>query len=357
MTSISVLALCRYSRLGSSTRLRFLDLLPVLRQQGIAVDACPFFDDSYLTRLYAGRRPAAPALAGYYARRLRAMLQTKRYDLLWLEKEALPWLPWWLERALLRRRPYAVDFDDAWYVRYRDHPNPVVRALLAGKLSTLVQRARLAIVGNAQLEAWAEKAGACRILRLPTTVDIGRYAPAGREGSEDFTIGWIGSPLNAAAYLHPLVPVFAELTGDGGCRLELVGSGPIALAGVRTSVLPWSEAQEAALIGRFDIGIMPLAHDPWSEGKCAYKLIQYMAAGVPVVASPVGMNRTVVHHGVNGFLADTPDEWRSALLTLRADPALRRQMGRAGRRLVEAEFSHVKAGLRLAEGLREAASS
>ena len=101
---------------------------------------------------------------------------------------------------------------------------------------------------------------------------------------------------------------------------------------------------------------MPLRHDEWSEGKCAYKLIQYMASGLPVVASPVGMNQVVVRDGVNGFLADTPEQWRAALLTLRADPALRRRMGAAGRALVEAEFSHLKVGVQLAQALRQAAA-
>jgi glycosyltransferase involved in cell wall biosynthesis len=355
--ALSVLALCRYSRLGSSTRLRFLDLLPLLRQEGLRVDVCSFFDDFYLTRLYVNRRPTVPSLLGYYGRRLRAMLRTRRYDLVWLEKEALPWLPWWLEGVLLRRRPYAVDFDDAWYLRYQDHSNPLVRASLAGKLRALVRRSRLAIVGNARLETWAEEAGASRILQLPTAVNLDRYPLAIRAPNEAFTIGWIGSPGTARAYLPPLAPVFAELATAVGCRLELVGSGPLALPGVTTTILPWSEAEEAHLIGRFDVGIMPLAHDLWSESKCAYKLIQYMAAGLPVVASPVGMNRTVVRDGVNGFFADTAEEWRSALLTLRHDAALRRRMGAAGRRLVEAEFSHVNAGLTLAQGLRQAALS
>ncbi len=285
------------------------------------------------------------------------MLRLRRYDLVWLEKEALPWLPWWLEGALLRRRPYAVDFDDAWYLRYQGHPNPLVRASLAQKLSTLVRGSSLAIVGNAQLEAWAKEAGARRVLRLPTAVNLNRYPVAERAPNAGCTIGWIGSPLTAAAYLPPLASVFAELTRAQGCRLELVGSGPLALEGVKVSILPWSEAEEARLLGGFDVGIMPLAHDEWSESKCAYKLIQYMATGLPVAASPVGMNRTVVRHGVNGFLADTAEEWRSALVTLRGDPALRRRMGEAGRRLVEEEFSHVRAGQRLVEGLREAAFS
>ena len=84
---------------------------------------------------------------------------------------------------------------------------------------------------------------------------------------------------------------------------------------------------------------MPLPDDPWSRGKCGYKLIQYMACGLPVVASPIGVNREIVEHGVNGFLAETPEEWEQALRTLLADPQLRERMGRAGRRKVEEHYS------------------
>jgi glycosyltransferase involved in cell wall biosynthesis len=331
-------------------------MLPILQQSGISVDVRSFFDDEYLVRLYAGRRVSVSSLLGYYARRLQILLDRAHHDLIWLEKEAVPWLPWSIERRLLGDRPYVADFDDAWYLRYQEHRNPLVRAALAGKLPAIVRASRLTIVGNAYLGAWARRMQAPRILELPTTVDLGRYPLATGTPDGGFTIGWIGSPANAAMYLPPLAGVLAELTAEAGVRLDLVGSGPITLDGVAVHNLPWSEADEGRLIGGFDVGIMPLRHDEWSEGKCAYKLIQYMASGLPVVASPVGMNRVVVRDGVNGFLADTPEQWRSALLALRRDPALRRRMGAVGRELVEAEFSHATVGVRLAAALRQAAA-
>ena len=126
-------------------------MLPVLRQQDVFVDVCSFFDDEYLVRLYAGRRVATSSLLGYYARRFRTLLGRARHDLIWLEKEAVPWLPWPVERLLLGGRPCVVDFDDAWYLRYQEHSNPIVRAALAGKLPALVRACRLTIVGSAHL--------------------------------------------------------------------------------------------------------------------------------------------------------------------------------------------------------------
>jgi glycosyltransferase involved in cell wall biosynthesis len=104
------------------------------------------------------------------------------------------------------------------------------------------------------------------------------------------------------------------------------------------TIRDWDEATETAEIGNFDVGIMPLPDNPWERGKCGFKLIQYMACGKPVVASPVGVNREIVVEGVNGFLASTQKEWVDALLRLKENPALRRTMGERGRRMVEERY-------------------
>jgi glycosyltransferase involved in cell wall biosynthesis len=120
-------------------------------------------------------------------------------------------------------------------------------------------------------------------------------------------------------------------------------------------ILPWTEDSEVSLIQSMDIGLMPLPETPWTRGKCAYKLIQYMACGLPVVASPVGVNCEVVEHGVNGFLAATNEEWRSAVETLMSDADLRRRMGNAGRKKVEESYSLQVWGPRVAQMLRRVA--
>ena len=111
-----------------------------------------------------------------------------------------------------------------------------------------------------------------------------------------------------------------------------------------------------ASINTFDVGVMPLPDEPWARGKCAYKLIQYMACGLPVVASPVGMNREVVKHGVNGFLATTESEWEEALLHLASDADLRHRMGQEGRRLVEKEYCLQVTGPRVTSLFRDLVS-
>jgi glycosyltransferase involved in cell wall biosynthesis len=131
---------------------------------------------------------------------------------------------------------------------------------------------------------------------------------------------------------------------------------PPELDGIAAESFPWTEETEIERIAAFDVGIMPLHDTAWERGKCAYKLLQVMAAGKPVIASPVGANRQVVQHGVNGFLADSPEEWVDALHRL-ADPELRRRMGEEARQTVETQYSTAVVTPRLAATLREAAQA
>src|SRR5262249_43307060 len=132
---------------------------------------------------------------------------------------------------------------------------------------------------------------------------------------------------------------------------------PPELAGIKAESFPWTEESEIARIAAFDIGIMPLSDTPWERGKSAYKLIQVMAAGKPVVASPVGANRQVVQHGVNGFLAETAEPWAEALRTLANNPALRNEMGARARETVVDRYATAVVAPRLASILREAAAA
>lgn len=352
----SVLLLSRYDRLGASSRLRFLDFLPALDAVGVRVTAAPLFDDAYLHDLYAGRRQSPARLAAAYARRLTRLLSARRHDLVWLEKEALPWLPSWIERGLLGGVPYVMDLDDAWFHRYGLHRSALVRGMLGGKLERLARHARLVIAGNDHLADWARASGAGAVLLLPTVVDLERYPPPTTPPERPFTIGWMGSP-SSAPYLGLMADALAQL--DGRARLLLVGAHgaepPGLPVGVPVEHAPWSEESEAAVLARFDVGVMPLPDGPWERGKCGYKLIQYMASGLPVVASPVGVNGTLVRDGENGFLAVEPAEWASALNRLAADPALRARMGAAGRRMVEERYCLQAVAPRLADALTGAA--
>lgn len=335
-----LLMLPRYGCLGASSRVRMYQYLPALRAAGIEVELAPLFDDDYVRAIYARRRPLGLILSAY-ARRLLRLLRGGGYDAVWIEKELLPWLPAPTERLLWPRAKVIVDYDDAVFHRYDRHPSGLVRRVLGRKIDAVMRRADLVTAGNAYLVERALAAGCARVERVPTVVDLAHYpqtSPPSPRNDGTVTIGWIGSPATAD-YLRLIAPVLEQLGQVQAIRCVAVGARADQVADTPFEAVPWSEDTEAAQISGFDIGVMPLFDTPWERGKCGYKLIQYMACGVPVIASPIGVNQEIVGHGVNGFLAGSPDEWKHALATLMADPGLRTRMGAAGRCKAEAEYS------------------
>jgi glycosyltransferase involved in cell wall biosynthesis len=347
------LVLSRYGRLGASSRLRMLQYFSALEANGISPELATFFDDAYLTSTYRGKAKLPHAMKSYITR-ISTMISSKDFDLLWIEKELLPWLPWGIEKALLPKNvPIIVDYDDAVFHQYDLHRHDLVRKFLGRKIDTVMAHSALVMAGNAYLGERAKAAGAKRIEIVPTVVDVNHYrVRSGFDSHSRQAIGWIGTPSTWAEYMEPILPTLTELAYQHGARLISVGAGEAADAYPYIENWPWSEETEVARIQMMDIGIMPLTDTPWARGKCGYKLIQYMACGVPVVASPVGVNSEIVEHGVNGFLASTEEEWREAIGTLLNDSSLRRRMGDAGRNKVEQSYSIQTWGTRVAKMLR-----
>lgn len=354
---VKTVMLTRYERSGASSRLRMLQYGDALRSQGIEQSLAPFFDQTYLARLYSGQSTLGPTF-GAYARRVSQLRQAGQADLLWLEKEALPWFPWVIERSLIPTDiPLVVDYDDAVFHRYDMHRSSAVRRLLGRKLDRLMSSAALITAGNRYLADRAKAAGARRIEIVPTVVDLAAYTTRPSTlPTQSPSIGWIGTPSTWAEYMEPMMPLLTQVAQTHGAQIAVVGAGRAAATHPLLDNLPWTEDTEVARIHAMDIGIMPLTDTPWARGKCGYKLIQYMACGLPVIASPVGVNAEIVEHGVNGFLASTEAEWAESLRTLLSDAALRARMGEAGRRKVEWNYSLQVWGPRVAQMLRDAAN-
>lgn len=348
MPCLKVLVLTRYASLGASSRLRFYQFLDYFEAHGLKVDIAPLFDDDYLTNFYAGSGPRWPKVARAYLERISALWSSRKYDLIWLEYEALPWLPAWLEMVLgLGGIPYVVDYDDAIFHRYDLHHTWPVRFILGKKIDRIMAGSQIVIAGNQYLAERALNAGVKKVEILPTVVDAVRYQPQYNSQPGVVTIGWIGSP-STQRYLSIALDAMCKLCEMGKpIRLVVVGGNLPGQASLPVENIPWSEAGEVGMIQSFDLGIMPLPDSPWERGKCGYKLIQYMACGKPVVASPVGVNQKIVEHGINGFLAGNEEEWINYLLRLIEDPLLRIEMGRKGRAKVEVEFSVELAAPRL----------
>lgn len=334
---LRILSLPRYTRLGASSRLRTFQFLPALAVSGLQISVQPLFRENYLQRLYAGKKTAWHEVIGDYLARIRALRHAADFDLLWLEKELLPGFPAWLETWLFRSGiPYVVDYDDALFHRY-DGLEGTRRSLFPGKIDQVIRHAALVISGNEYLAQHARAAGARRVEILPTVVDLARYAPSVARDRQVLRVGWIGSPATVK-YLAGIAPILAAAAQTFPLELRVIGAR-FQWPGLNIESRPWSEQTEAMELRELDVGIMPLPDAPWERGKCGYKLIQYLASGLPVIASPVGVNREIVKPGVNGFLADSDEAWLDALTFLQRDREASLSMGEAGRQLVDAEYS------------------
>lgn len=352
-TTLRVLALTRYGRLASSSRLRILQYFPILAKSKIEVEVKPLFDDADLEYRYLCGKYSKFKSTFNFTRRLKDMVLLNGYDLIWIEKEALPWWPVLIEQALLAHCPYVLDFDDAVFHHYDQHRVPWVRRLYGDRIDRLMAKAALVVCGNDYLAQRARQAGAQWVEQLPTVIDLDRYAvPPTRAAHHVPRVVWIGSP-STAKYLDQLKQPLQQLAQRQDFVLRVVGAH-FRLDGVQIEQLPWTEATEVQAIAECEVGVMPLLSSPWELGKCGYKLIQYMACGLPVVASPVGVNATIVSHGVDGFFAKDAADWLSPLQQLLSEPALRRRMGLAGRQKVEASYCLQVAAPRLVQWLQQA---
>ena len=335
-----ILTLTRYERLGSSSRVRFYQYFPYLQSQGVEITNAPFFNDAYVQSLYMGRAVSKTSVWSAYLKRLLTVLKSDGYDLIWVEKEIFPWLPAWFEGLLQTARiPYIVDYDDAVFHRYDLNKSAVIRFLFKHKIDRVMKRAAMVVAGNAYLADRARKAGAHRIEHLPSVVDVNGYTAKTGGTTPPFRIGWIGSPVTAP-YLDLVREALTQLSREAAIRLVLIGAGNIVpFSNTPTTILSWDEKLETSIGEMFDVGIMPLVDGPFERGKCGYKLVQYMAAGLPAIASPVGVNQQMVEPGINGLLASSPGEWLEALRSLIHNPSLAIDMGGAGRQKAEQKYN------------------
>ena len=349
---IKVLALTRYGALGASSRMRFLQFLPALASEGIEIEVQSLFDDETLSLKYEQGNYGLATVLQCFVKRISIMRKRNLYDLLWIEKEALPWWPLWLERSMLQGIPYILDYDDAWFHNYDLHRLKLVRQLFGHRLDELMANATLVIGGNQYLTQRAQHAGAPWVEMLPTVIDLERYSKPKIKFEIDKipVVVWIGSP-STVRYLKILQKPLQQLAQRVPFQLRVIG-GEIVIPGVNMQCIPWSEDTEVENIVRADVGVMPLLDSPWERGKCGYKLIQYMACGLPVVASPIGVNTEIVRADVNGYLASNANDWVYALEKLLLDVDLRKQMGHMGRQRVEQEYCLQVAAPQLAVWLK-----
>ncbi len=255
---------------------------------------------------------------------------------------------WLIRRAA---RVLVFDFDDAIYSRDSNACRAAADPVRLSRFRRMVRLADGCLAGSEYLRRAADACGGRLPADLmPTCVDPSLYRLAGHDrpaGAAELV--WIGSPSTAASLADARPCLAAAVATVPGLRLHAVCDARERDCGVPARHSAWSAATEADDLARADIGIAWLPDHPWSAGKCGLKVLQYMAAGLPVVANSIGIHRHLIDHRTTGFLADTPAEWQRAVSTLAADPELRRTMGRAARLRLERHWSVQAWGPRLVE--------
>jgi glycosyltransferase involved in cell wall biosynthesis len=350
---LRVLCLVPYPTRGASNRLRVEQYARPLRASGIELVISPFFDDATFRVLYLPGHTVAKVfgvLRGI-ARRIRDVLRARSYPLVLIHRESAPFGPPLVERALARLGVrYIFDFDDAIFLPAIHPANRRWARLRRVNVEETTRRAAAVIAGNAYLADWAG-ALSPRLTIIPTPVDTDRHVPAPvRSRAGPVVIGWVGSS-STVPYIHLIDRALEELASRNEIVLRVIG-GTYVNPAIRVELLPFDVEREPADVAAFDIGLLPEPDDAWTRGKGAFKGLLYMAAGVPVVASAVGVNPEVVGEG--GLCATGDPEWVAALERLVRDRGLRERMGDAGRRRVLERYSLSVQAPRFAATIRSA---
>jgi glycosyltransferase involved in cell wall biosynthesis len=312
-----------------------------LEQSGWIVDFYPFEDAALHRVLY---RPGKPLLKGKrlfscYIRQLRRILGGPRCDCLFIYQEAALIGPALLERFAARLGvPVVYDLDDPVFLPHHSGINGAFTLLkFSRKTHTIFRLSDHVIAINSLLANYASSFGSA-VTVIPNCIDTDRYKPKARQSDGVVRLVWVGSHSNT----HNLVLLqkpLRRLQSKHRAPLHVIGAGRIDLPGVEVNMIPWCESTEIGDLQACDIGLAPLVDGPWNSWKSPFKLMQYMALGLPVVTRRIGAAREMIEDGVNGFLVETEDEWHDRLELLVTDAELRGRMGRAARAAVVEKFS------------------
>jgi glycosyltransferase involved in cell wall biosynthesis len=353
---IRVLALVPYpAQRAPGQRFRIEQWAPLMAQAGVSVEISPFLDPGMMDVLHTGGRFVTKAFGVIdgYGQRARDLHRLKDYDVAYVYREATLGRTTWVERRVSGQLPLVYDFDDAIYLPATSAANARLSFLKdPGKAANICAMAADVTVGNAHLAEYA-RARAKSVTVIPSTIDTAAYVPQPHATGPRPVIGWTGS-ATTVGYLEALKPALRRLRTQLDFELRVIGADFDDDA-LDVRRVPWRAASEVEDLRELDIGLMPLADDEWSRGKCGMKALQYMALEIPPVVSPVGVNATMVRDGVNGRHARTDDEWVARLLELGRDAEKRRQLGREARRTVEQEYSAAVHAPRMAKVLEQAA--
>jgi glycosyltransferase involved in cell wall biosynthesis len=348
MAQKKILVICPYPEdVAPSQRLKFEQYYPHFKAAGYSITISPFISRGFFSVIYKKGyffQKAFYTIAGYF-KRLGNLFQLHRYDIVYLHLWATPFGPpffEWMIRKLSRRIVY--DIDDLVYLKnVKSNAHPLV-TLIKGRNKPiyLMKHADYVITCTPYLDAFVRKYNQ-HTIDISSTVDTdARYQPVAHSNGI-VTLGWSGS-LSTSKYFYLLQDVLRELASRYRIKILVIGDDSVRIDGLDIEALPWKEETEIRDLQRIDIGLYPLPDEEWVMGKSGLKAIQYMAMGIPPVATAIGANFRVIENGVSGFLVSSPAEWIARISEMIDDVELRKRIGRAARERAETFFS-VRANL------------
>ena len=360
---MKVLALASYPVEAAATRYRLQQFIDPLAARGIELTVKPFLSSDSFKRLYRhhSRVRTAVDLMSATARRLASCAMLGRADVILVQREAMilgpPIVEWLAARVF--QRPMVLDLDDATYVPYTSPTyGGLAKALkFFRKTDDLIRWSRVVICGNQTVAEYVSSKGA-RAEIIPTVVDTEKFKPAASGHRSVPVVGWVGTH-STFPFVQTILPALSEVAKTQTFKLKIVGAGSadVSVPGIEVENLEWKMEREVADFQSLDVGLYPVnADNNWATGKSGFKAIQYMAAGVPYVATPIGAAAHIGQENLTHFFATTQEEWIEKLKTLLNDPKRRREMGEAGRRHAVECYHLESQAEKLAKVLREAAS-
>lgn len=332
---------------AAAQRLKFEQYYDDWRAAGWEVDVAPFMDTALWRVLYERGHLTAKLMGVFrgHLRRIGDMFRVPQYDLVYCHMYVTPVGTTVFERLMrFLARKLVFDLEDNVISDVevdKEHPNPLLRLMKrTGKARYLVRTADHVVTSSPQLnERCRQNNERCACTYISSSVDTDRFLPRNRyDNSQPVTIGWTGT-FSTSRYLDLLRPVFQALARRVDFRLKVIGNFDWELPGVDLEVVRWSAEREVEELQSLDIGVYPLSFDDWVIGKSGLKAIQYMAFGLPTVATNVGTTPLIIRDGENGLLVITEDEWLNALERLIRDPGMRRRLGEQARRDVVEKHS------------------
>ena len=359
-----VLAICTYPKESAATRFRLEQYVAPLAEMGIQLEIRPFLTSEQFTELYERGSNVSKALKllPSIGGRIRQIFSLSGFDLLLVQREAMFFGPGIFEFIYrnLGKMPMVLDLDDATYVRYQS-PNFGKAAnylKFFGKTDRLIESSETVICGNRYIAEYVEAKGK-RAVIIPTISDPRKFAEH-NNSNEIPVIGWIGTN-STYPFVKRLFPIISRLAEKHRFKLKIIGAGKAenVPAATHTEFIEWDLSRENEDIQSFDIGLYPIFNEGsvdenWLMGKSGFKAIQYMAAGVPFVMSPVGICADIGVDGKTHFNASTDEDWYNHLDTLLSDKELG-LIGKAGRKFAAEKYSLEKHAEKLAEVLNSAA--